>query len=300
VELYGRRWTRRQLEARTGRTGGLFGLRRYKGTEGFEAGVEWIRMQSGAGLEVELCPSKALDIGRASFFGVPLHWSCVNGDVHPAYYEPSGAGWLRTASGGLLMTCGLANVGEAAAEQGEAHGMHGRIHHIPAGQVTAEGKWEQDRYEMRVAGVMEESAIYRSCLRLEREVAMVAGENRIALTDTVTNFGFRPAEHMMLYHFNFGFPLLEERTSFVFPHSSEVTRLGGGEAIGYKSWPAPDAAGAEAVYEHRRGRDGGSRDRLPDFSAGGDGGRTSEGRTAPSLDRGYAALLESMDCPYGR
>ncbi|BBH22151.1 DUF4432 domain-containing protein [Paenibacillus baekrokdamisoli] len=254
MQLFDRFWTRRQLEARIGRTDAIFGLRRYKGTEGFETEVEWIRMQSGAGLNVEICPSKALDLTGATFHGVPISWSCVNGDVHPAYYVPNGAEWLRTASGGLLMTCGLAHVGEPAVEQGEVHGLHGRIHHIPAKQVVAEGNWEQDDYTMRVAGVMEESSIFGRHLRLTREIRMNAGENRIVLTDTVTNFGFQTAEHMMLYHFNFGFPLLDEQTSLLFPHTAELSKIGGGEATGYKRWPLPDSGDDGAVYEHQLNR----------------------------------------------
>ena len=145
MELYGRSYTRRQIEARTGRLEQIGGLRRFTLNEGPEAGVEQIQVRTGAGLSLHGLARRALDISLAELGGVPLSWQSPNGDVHPAYFDASGAEWLRTAVGGLLMTCGLSYVGAPGEDEGEAFGIHGRIHHTPARQLAATGRWARRR-----------------------------------------------------------------------------------------------------------------------------------------------------------
>jgi hypothetical protein len=100
MNLYGREWSRRELEARLGRIEQIGGLRRVQSTEGKESGVEEIQIRTGAGLSYSVFPSRGLDIGLAEFEGVPLIWLSPNGEVHPAFFDGRGSGWLRTAAGG--------------------------------------------------------------------------------------------------------------------------------------------------------------------------------------------------------
>ena len=152
MKLYGQEWTRRALEARIGRIEQIGGLRRVQCTEGPESGTEQILVRTGAGLSYSILPSRGLDIGLAEFGGVPLCWLSPNGVVHPAFYDDRGLAWLRTATGGLLMTCGLTQVGSPGIEGGEELGLHGRAHHTPARHVCAEGYWEEDEYVCVVRG----------------------------------------------------------------------------------------------------------------------------------------------------
>jgi hypothetical protein len=119
MNLYGKSWSRRELEARVGRIEQIAGIKRFIGLEGNEGGVEQIQVRTGAGLSYYVIPSKGLDISLAEFHGVPISWQSPNGDAHPAYYDASGNSWLRTASGGLLMTCGLMQVGSDCEDQGD-------------------------------------------------------------------------------------------------------------------------------------------------------------------------------------
>lgn len=258
MRLYGRSWTRRELEARVGRIEQVGGLRRFALTEGTEAGVENIQVRTGAGLCYNVSPSRGMDISLAEFAGAPLSWQSPNGDVHPAYYDGHGAEWLRTAAGGLLMTCGLTQVGSPCEDEGEICSQHGRIHHLPARQVSAEGEWLGDDYEMRVRGIVEETSIFGHHLRLIREIVSRLGENRIVIRDRVENRGFRPSPHMMLYHFNFGFPLMGEATTITFPSGQMRAREESLPLEGYESWQAPDAQYRERVYYHTVKPDGGS------------------------------------------
>ena len=74
MNLYGKQWSRRDLEARIGRIEQIGGVRRVISTEGKEAGVEEIQVRTGAGLAYNILPSRGLDIGLAEFKGVPLSW----------------------------------------------------------------------------------------------------------------------------------------------------------------------------------------------------------------------------------
>ena len=76
MELYGRSYTRRQIEAHTGRLEQIGGLRRFTLNEGPEAGVEQIQIRTGAGLTYIVSPSRALDISLAELGGVPRFLRC--------------------------------------------------------------------------------------------------------------------------------------------------------------------------------------------------------------------------------
>lgn len=250
MQLYGQTWTRREIEARVGRLEQIGGIRRLRWVEGVETDVEQIQVRTGAGLSYYVSPSRALDISLAEFGSVPISWQSPNGDVHPAHYASGGTQWLRTAVGGLLMTCGLSNVGSPGVDNGQEFGLHGRVHHIPARQVCSSGRWVGDDYVMEIEGIVEESAIFGEYLRLRRSIRSQLGQNRIELTDEVENAGFEPMPLMILYHFNFGFPLLAEETTIRFPSSKVVARDEGTPLNGYDRWHLPEIGYQERVYYH--------------------------------------------------
>ena len=250
VKLYGKEWTRRDLEARVGRIEQIGGLRRVQSSEGPEFGVEQIQVRTGAGLSYSILPSRGLDIGLAEFGGIPLCWLSPNGEVHPAFYDDRGLAWLRTAAGGLLMTCGLTQVGSPAIDDGEELGLHGRAHHTPARHVCAEGYWEGDEYFTVVRGKVEETSIFGWNLRLTRKITSFLGRNEIIIHDVVQNAGFEPAPHMMLYHFNFGFPLLDTETEIHFPSGHVIPRESELSLEDLENWGPPQAGYRERVYYH--------------------------------------------------
>jgi hypothetical protein len=251
MQLYGRKWTRREIEARVGRIEQVGGLRRLQWSEGLEAGNEQVQVRTGAGLTYYASPSRGLDISLAEFGGVPLTWQAASGDVHSAYYDARGVEWLRTAAGGLLMTCGLSYVGAPEEEGGRSFGLHGRAHHTPARHVSTIGQWQGDEYEMRLSGLVEETMIFGPNLRLNRTIRSKIGQNRIELTDLVENAGFETTPHMILYHFNFGFPLLDEETTIDFPSNKVIPREEGTPVEGYDRWQRPEAGYQERVYYHQ-------------------------------------------------
>lgn len=250
ASLFGREWTRRELESRVGRIEQLGGTRRLVIKEGPEDGQEVFCVRTGAGLSYWVHPGKGMDISLAEFCGIPVNWSAGNGDPHASFFKEEGNSWLRTASGGLLMTCGLSQVGSAGQDEYGTYGLHGQIHHTPARQASYSSEWQGDDYEMRIRGVMEETSIFGHTLRLTRTIRSRLGENSLKIMDTVENAGFKPVPHLMLYHFNFGFPLMAEDTIIVLPESQVFPRDEGMGLSKLGEWQAPDPLFEEQVYYH--------------------------------------------------
>jgi hypothetical protein len=251
MQLYQRAWTRRELEARVGRIEQIGGIRRLRLAEGPENGVEQIQVRTGSGLAYSISPERGLDISLAEFGSVPLSWQSSNGDVHPSYFDDRGFAWLRTAAGGLLMTCGFTQAGGPGEDNGEELGLHGRAHHLAARHVGVSAEWEEDEHVMSVCGIIEETRLFGEFIRLTREITSRLGSNRITITDQYENLAFAPAPLMLLYHFNFGFPLLTESTQITFPSHKVEPRLPDHPMTGIESWDAPDPHYAERVYFHK-------------------------------------------------
>jgi len=244
-------WTRRELEARVGRIEQIGGIRRFQLSEGPEAGVEQIQVRTGAGLTYYISPTRGMDISLAEFGGAPISWQSSNGDVHPAHFDAADIGWLRTAVGGLLMTCGLTYVGAPCEDEGKELGIHGRAHNLSARNISSTAQWIGDEYLMQISGVIQETAMFQENICLTREIRSSLGNNRIKIQDKIENLGFEPTPHMILYHFNFGFPLMSEGTKIQFPSRKIVPREVETEVEGFNSWHSPKSGYQERVYYHQ-------------------------------------------------
>jgi len=252
VELFGRRYTRTELEARIGDISQVGGVRRSVLVEGKERGVEAVDVRTGSGFEFTVLPSRGMDISRASFNGVPLCWRSGVGDVGPQFYEPDGYGWLQSFFGGLLTTCGLTYVGAPMQEHGRSFGLHGRVSNIPARSVWCDGEWHGDEYRMWVQGKVREARVFGEDVQLTRRIEAMLGESRLFIRDAVENLGHEPADHMLLYHINIGHPFvaesarLEAPSSGVFPRDAES-----GKGIGeWSRFTAPQRGFREQVLYH--------------------------------------------------
>jgi hypothetical protein len=71
------------------------------------------------------------------------------------------------------------------------------------------------RNEMSIIGIIKESKIFGPNLELRRTITCTLGEASIKIKDEVINRGNTPAPLMLLYHFNFGYPLVDEGTEIL-------------------------------------------------------------------------------------
>jgi hypothetical protein len=72
--------------------------------------------------------------------------------------------------------------------------------------------------------VVDEWILFGPHLELRRRLWARLGENKLHLCDVVTNRGYMPQEHMILYHINLGFPLLDEGARYLFPACKVLPR----------------------------------------------------------------------------
>lgn len=148
------------------------------------------------------------------------------------------------------MTCGLMQVGSPNEDERESLGLHGRVHHTPAKQVSTVCEWSEDELDMTISGVVDETSIFGGQLRLSRKIKSRMGMNEIVIHDEVRNMGFQRCPHMILYHFNFGFPLLSEETQIFFKGTTVKAREANIPLSGLDKWQVPDANYVDRVYYH--------------------------------------------------
>ncbi len=229
---------------------------------GLSDGVDIVQVNSGD-LSFAVLPTRGMGLWKAWLGGEEVGWrSPVRGPVHPAFVplmEPGGLGWLDGFDE-LLVRCGLESNGAPDFDENGrlAYPLHGRIANRPAHQVEVAVDGESG--EISVTGVVEETRFHFSKLRLTSTVTTKVGEASLQIRDVVENFSGSPAEIQMLYHTNFGQPLLDPGSTFVAPVKTVVPR-NERAAEGIETWNAyaPEVAGyAEQVYflELLTGEDG--------------------------------------------
>jgi hypothetical protein len=194
--------------------------------------IAWIN--TGTGLRYKVIIDRAMDIGEAFFNQHSLSWISHLGIASPQPFSQRGADWLRTFGGGLLTTCGLSHFGPPEADESGDRGLHGGISNQPA---EIESILQPDplngKMEMSITGTIRETRIFGPSFELRRTISGTLGEAFITLHDEVRNVGNAPTPHMILYHCNFGWPLVDEGTNILW----------------HGTWQSPDQGGAGNIFK---------------------------------------------------
>lgn len=251
TRLFGRAWTRQELTRYTGSMEQLGGVRLGVLDDGKGRGIRTAQFETGSGLNFTVLLDRGMDIGSTRFRGAGLAWESSVGPAHPMYFEKDGLAWHRTWGGGLLNGCGMTHAGAPCEDEGEALGIHGRLSHTPASNVWADAAWHGDAYEMWVQGKVRETTVKGENLLLQRRISTQLGASHISIHDQITNEGLQPAPHMMLYHFNFGFPLVTEGTEFIAASKKVTSHVREGEtALDNTRYAAPIDDFLEQAFRH--------------------------------------------------
>jgi hypothetical protein len=176
--------------------------------------IAWIN--TGTGLRYKVVLDRAMDIADAFYNQHSLAWLSHLGVIPPQRFSDQGIDWLRTFGGGLLTTCGLSHMGGPESDEFGTRGLHGQISNTPA---EIESIIQPDpiagKMDMSITGIIRETRIFGPNLELRRTISGTLGEATIKIHDEVLNRGNTAAPHMLLYHFNFGWPLVDEGTEIV-------------------------------------------------------------------------------------
>lgn len=180
--------------------------------------IAWIN--TGTGLRYKVVIDRAMDIADAFYNQHSLAWLSHAGVIPPQPFSNRGIDWIRTFGGGLLVTCGLTHMGGPEVDAYGERGLHGLISNIPA---EIESIIQPDplagKMEMSITGRMKQTQVFGPSLELKRTISGTIGLTSIRIHDEVLNRGNTPAPHMLLYHFNFGWPLVDEGTDILWKGS---------------------------------------------------------------------------------
>jgi galactose mutarotase-like enzyme len=176
--------------------------------------IAWIN--TGTGLRYKLVLDRGMDILDAFFNENSLAWISHAGMTSPQPFSNQGIDWLRTFGGGLLTTCGLSNAGPPNTDDSGSRGLHGNYSNIPAELISIRQPdiFTQD-LNFEVVARVRETTTFGPSLEMIRTVSGEIGSSEIRIKDQVTNRGNAPAPHMILYHINCGWPLIDEDTRII-------------------------------------------------------------------------------------
>lgn len=183
-------------------------------------GVDIIEVNNGA-LSFTIVPTRGMGLWRAEYNGMVLGWhSPVRGPVNPAFVnelERGGLGWLRGFDE-TIVRCGLESNGAPCRDtvtnnMGQPAEvdltLHGKIANTLASYVAVEFI-PGDPGEIVVTGRVCETGLFVPQLCLTTRFSTKIGSNALSIVDKVTNTKGIDGEMQMLYHCNFGAPVLEE------------------------------------------------------------------------------------------
>lgn len=182
--------------------------------------IAWIN--TGTGLRYKVVIDRAMDIADAFYNQHSLAWISHLGVTPPEPFSNKGIDWIRTFGGGLLVTCGLTHVGGPEKDSHGERGLHGQISNTPA---EIESIIQPDpvagKMEMSITGIIKQAQLFGPNIELRRTISGRLGQASIEIHDEVINRGNTPTPHMLLYHFNFGWPLIDEGTDIIWQGSWE-------------------------------------------------------------------------------
>lgn len=199
------------------------------------------------GLSFEVLPDRGLDIGAAWFGGLPVGW---RSPLSSPGLAPSPLGWIGRWGGGLVLTCGLDNVGSPRG----IYGQHGSNHDTRAVDVAVErvAGNEEGWPGVRIRGVVDSVETFGRRVRMYREITSFTGDPALHISDRIVNEGWQPAPIAVMYHCNFGAPVVLPGTRVAIEAQrrsvrEEVPELGDCE---WSTYPEPVEVITEKVWEH--------------------------------------------------
>lgn len=220
---------------------------------GRREGVDLVTVDNGK-LTFSVCPTRGMGLWSSTFEGRRVGWRSPvkDGPVNPAFVNLDSRGGLGWLSGfdELMARCGLESNGAAYTEDsGTRVPLHGKIANIPAHQVSVSVD-DEAPHTLRVEGVVDESDLFFTQMRLKSTYSTVPGSNRLTVRDEVTNLRDGADGFELLCHWNFGPPQLEEGSRFVAPIKTVCPRDPRAvEGLGHLDVYGPPEPGyAEQVY----------------------------------------------------
>ena len=218
---------------------------------GLQQGVELIVVNNGK-VQFNVIVTRGMSVYRLQCGEVSLGWdSPVRQIVHPQFVDLSsdgGLGWLGGFNE-MMVRCGAEFAGHPGEDEGRMLTLHGRVGNIPATEVAVIID-DEPPHRIRVRGRVDESMFKFGRFELWTEVSTVPGSNSIQFHDELTNLSEYKREYQMIYHANFGRPILEAGAQFVAPVQAlwPLDDYAAQDLEAYQGYLGPTADFGEQVY----------------------------------------------------
>jgi len=235
-------------------------IKKYVLHGGKQEGVEVIEINNGK-LRFRIIPTRGMSIQEVVMGDFRLGWdSPVKGLVHPKYINlesRQGLGWLEGFNE-WLVRCGLEFFGAPGTDEfidntGKKATMdltlHGKICNTPASIVEIIVERETP-YRISVRGLVDETLLHGPKLDILTQVSTVPGTAELQISDTITNRSAIEQEFGILYHSNYGPPLMEKGARFFGPvkQVTPINEHAAADIANYDKYTEPKAGFPEQVY----------------------------------------------------
>jgi hypothetical protein len=240
--------------------------------EGYARGSRFLDFRTGSGFRFSVQVDRGMDPGYAEFNGASLAWLSPKLFPASAYWENDDHSWVRYVLGGLCNTAGLVTIGDPQtvdvshfkfhSRESDRYGTHDRIGIVPASHFTFGERWEGDRCFLWAEGTVRQEIVYGENLLLTRRYEAEVGASSFTLHDVVRNDGFYSTPHQLLYHFNIGYPVVDDGAELLATAAGPVSGSIFGDDPGaterYHTFSAPEREFFAEAYEIPRtvGADG--------------------------------------------
>lgn len=228
-----------------------FAIRKRTLHGGKQEGSTLIEIETDA-ISVVLIPTRGMSVLEAKAGDVELGWSSpVDEIVHPAFIDMQGRGGLGWLDGfnELMVRCGFEWSGHPCEDEGKLYTVHGRAGNTPASSVIVQVEKAQP-HRIDIHGLVKEKTFKFADLEIWTCLSVVPGEARFEIHDRVTNRSDYERPYQVIYHTNFGPPLLEAGAHVLAPFAevSPFNDRAASELEGWHSCATPTPGYDETVF----------------------------------------------------
>ncbi|NTH16574.1 aldose 1-epimerase family protein [Agrobacterium rhizogenes] len=175
--------------------------------------------RNATGVAFEVAVDRGFDIASLSFRGINIGWHSPTQMRFPTVDPGSEDGWgfMRNFDG-FMVTCGLDHISRPR----EIDISHYNHPHLKTKKVPQHGRISTEKARLVGYGVDPESgdvfcealvrqaSVFGETIELRRRITVRVFESVLDINDTITNRGFAPTHHAIIYHLNYGYPFLDD------------------------------------------------------------------------------------------
>ncbi len=205
---------------------------------GKQAAIDVVIVRHGE-MEITLVPTRGMGIFNVKQKDLRiLGWdSPVKEIVNPIFIDlesRNGVGWLDGFNE-MLVRCGYEWTGHPGIDDnGQLLSLHGRVQNTPASNVKIVIE-DNPPYAISVIGEVSDLTFKKSNLVTTTKFSIIPGSQSFSVHDTLTNKSDYDDEYQVIYHSNFGYPILEKGAKFT-AAVSEISPFNNYAKAGLKNW----------------------------------------------------------------